>query len=806
MYHVIGTGLTVILLYIISYIFYRLEFFSYQFHKKLWNAILAVAFLVTAIAGIFTALQITYKWDLPYIKAILKWHVEFGIGMAFTGLIHFIWHLSYFRRIFERHNHPVNENLRHQLSSDEISLNLFMVGLVSSAVQLLLMREMLNISGGYELITGIFLGSWLLGSAAGSVMAGSSGLTNIRKINLIFSLSPLVSLTMMFILARMFLSSGETPSFLVSLIYTFLVLLPFCLVSGFTFIRLISIAKSGNDFKPGRSFSTETIGGVTAGILISLLTSGILNTYQLLLLIILFSISYVLLFHFIVNKRNEIFMNVLILIISSVIILSAPDKLFRQILLPGIKVKATHDTPYGNITIGEYKGEKSTYYDQRLLVYNYDVTEREENIHYAMLQCQSPEKVILISGSLGSQLHEILKYPVRKITYIERDPALTGYTAGDSLDKRVLIVNGDAFRYLRRNIDKSDVIILSVPPPSTLQLNRYYTTEFFKAVRNNLVEGGVFMCSPGPGNDYFNKESLTLYSSVYNSLCSVFRYVRPVSGNKLYFIASDKDLSVEFCKLTDMKKISNFYVSRDYLSDDLIAKKTAEMTALMDRGTRMNSSSFPVASYHFQAFNLSRYPGEKTPAIIILIVLFAAPLLMIKKGNMLMYFSASALAGFEIIILLTLQVIVGNMYQLSGLVIASLMAGLAAGSRLRSDAMKSFSKLSNVIVLLGLYTLAGIFYNSIVLIRSEIMAIGLIILSVFITSFMTGLIFNRLTDELKTTGEAASVYSADLAGSALGFILITAIAVPAFGIKKSLFLLALLIFTGFLLGTLRNKL
>ena len=55
------------------------------------------------------------------------------------------------------------------------------------------------------------------------------------------------------------------------------------------------------------------------------------------------------------------------------------------------------------------------------------------------------------------------------------------------------------------------------------------------------------MCSPGPGNDYFNKESINLYSSIFNSLSAVFRNVIPIAGNKLYFIASDKELSVSFC-------------------------------------------------------------------------------------------------------------------------------------------------------------------------------------------------------------------------------------------------------------------
>ena len=137
MYHVIGTGLTAILLYIISYFFYRINYYSFQFHRKLWNTILAIAFLITAVAGVFMALQITYKWDIPFVKTILKWHVEFGIGMAFTGIFHFIWHLSYFGKIFEREQKLIITEEIQILTSSEISLNLFIIGFVSSSIQFL---------------------------------------------------------------------------------------------------------------------------------------------------------------------------------------------------------------------------------------------------------------------------------------------------------------------------------------------------------------------------------------------------------------------------------------------------------------------------------------------------------------------------------------------------------------------------------------------------------------------------------------------------------------------------------------------
>ena len=807
MYHVIGTGLTTILLYLISYFFCRIGYYSLQFHKKLWNSLLAIAFLITALAGVFMALQITYKWDIPIVKSVLKWHVEFGIGMALTGIFHFIWHLSYFTKLFDKQNYSDDNRDIQKLTTSEITTNLFIIGFVSSSIQLLLIREMMNISGGYELITGMFLGSWLIGSAIGATMAGKSQLIDVKKINLIFSFSPVISLLLMFFLSKLFLNTGETPSFLVSMIYTFLVLIPFCLVSGFTFVKLISIAGSVNDYIPGKSFSIETAGGIASGILISLLTSGLLNTYKLLLLIILLSVAYVLLTFCFRNYKEKIFTKIIISFLSIGIIIINPDIFFRQILLSGIKVTGSKDTPYGNITQGIYKGEQSVYYNQRLLAYSDDAIQREEDIHYAMLQSDSPEKVILVSGNLRSHLPEISKYPVSKIIYIERDPALTSseISTADTFPGKLIIANQDAFKYIRSSGDLVDVIILLVPPPSTLLLNRYYTTEFFNAVKKRLTAGGIFMCSPGPGDDYFNKESLNLYSSIYNSLAGVFKNVKPVIGNKLYFVASDKELSVSFCKLAEMRNIKNIYVSSDFLADDLITKKSNEVNLLMDHSIKKNRSAYPIACFHFQSYNFSKNMSEKIPAIVIMTLVFAVPVFSIKRRNLVMYFSASALAGFEIIILLTLQLIIGNMYQLTGLVIAGLMTGMAIGAGMKSSILNSLSFRIKSIILIIFYTGIGLIYNFILALKSGLPAAGIIILSAFLPALLTGHLFRELT--LKPAGPAISsaIYSADLAGSAFGFILMSGIAIPALGIKISIFLLSSLIFAGILFGTNRNK-
>jgi spermidine synthase len=803
MYHVIAIGLTATLLYVISYFLFRIGYYSLLVHRKLWNTILATVFLITALAGLFLALQVSYKWNIPFIKTVLKYHVEFGIGMAFAGLFHTAWHLSYFTGTPVAVKKGSDTSLP-KLTQGRITINLFILGLVSTSIQLLLIREMMNISGGYELVAGTFLCSWLIISALGSSIAGKSGFTEIKKLNLVFSLSPLVSIAFLLLFSELILGTGETPSFLMSILYTFLVLLPFCLISGFTFIKLTAIAAGDSQFVPGKSFSLETTGGIAAGILISSLTSGILNTWQLLLLILVISNSYVLITWFISGRLIKISALAAAILLSILICSTNPDRIFRQVLLGGIEITDTKDTPYGNITSAVYNGEVSKFYNQRLLDYRNDVIEREENVHYAMLQSLAPARVTVISGSPESYLPEIMKYKVEEIISIERDPALSARYLNKEFpfSEKLRIINDDAFRYITRQNQKSDVILLLAPPPSTLLLNRFYTTDFFSEIKQNLTEGGVFMCSPGSYDNYMNNESIKLCSSVFNSLSQEFKCVLPIAGNKLFFIASDKELSSSICRLAETGKIENSYVNSDFLADDLIKAKSDEILSLMNLSIRQNKLTFPLACFYFQSYNLTKNLNEKTPAIIILVLLFALPVIFITRRNRVMYFTASALAGFEIIILAVLQLTLGNMYQFTGLVMAALMAGLAAGS---GFSLKFLPIRTKGLILFILYLLSGLCLNYVIILRSTPLVMALLLIASFIPAFFTGNMFRDLTQADNQMKGPAATYAADLTGSAFGLMSVSAICIPAFGIKGSLFLLSLLIFTGFLFGTVKNK-
>lgn len=797
MYHVINTGLTALILYLLSLFLYRSGIYTLDLHRKIWNSLLAVTFSITSLAGLFLALQINYKWDIPFTKTILKWHVETGIGMSLSGLFHLLWHRKYLSSILRRKTRETSSVIQSESRNHDIGTNLFITGFISSTVQLLLLKEVMNIAGGNELISGAYLSSWLLGSAAGSRLASSSPLNDLKKINLFFATGPLISLFLIILLSGLFLDPGESPSFLPAVVFTLLVLTPFTLISGFTFIKLLSFASSQRVL-PGTSFSIETAGGIIAGISVTILSGGMLNTYQIFFLAVIMGLAYTVLSFFNIRKREALLFRIIVLAVSASVVILSPDIVIRDLLLRGINVTATKDTPYGNITTGEYLGERSIYYDQRLLIYNNDAAESEEDIHYAMLQTNNPASVLLISGPPGSRLKEIMKYNVKKVVYVERDPALAGINLEILEHDSALLVfeNRDAFSYIKDTKEKFDAVIMLLPPPSSLSLNRFYSVGFYKGVKGKMNPGAVFACSPGVNPNYFNKEAVRLYSSVFNSMKEEFANVIPISGNKLYFIASDSNLTTSVSSLVQEKGLQNVYVGPDYLSDDLIGAKSEEILSLIDPGVRSNSSERPVACFHYQSFHLSKDPGQKIPAFLILAILVIISAVNVRKNTSIMYFSAFALAGYEIILLLVLQLTVGNMYQATGLILAGLMAGLAAGAGVKTNLMlrRKILVLSGALVMI--YLIAGLLTGAVINIQNNILITVILIIMGFIPAAVTGFFFRELTLPEITTAGPSKIYSSDLAGSALGFLLFSGFMVPLLGITYSLFILPLLILSG----------
>ena len=69
-------------------------------HRKIWNVVLLITFLVSASFGLLLAISISSGIRLSFYADLLFWHVEFGIAMAIISLIHIAWHWNYYKKIF----------------------------------------------------------------------------------------------------------------------------------------------------------------------------------------------------------------------------------------------------------------------------------------------------------------------------------------------------------------------------------------------------------------------------------------------------------------------------------------------------------------------------------------------------------------------------------------------------------------------------------------------------------------------------------------------------------------------------------
>jgi hypothetical protein len=87
--------------YFLSIILYRTRIYNKRTHRRIWNGLLLITFLVSGILGLVLVIQINYQIFFEYFFTFLQWHVDFGIGMAWIAIFHVIWHFKYFRNIFK---------------------------------------------------------------------------------------------------------------------------------------------------------------------------------------------------------------------------------------------------------------------------------------------------------------------------------------------------------------------------------------------------------------------------------------------------------------------------------------------------------------------------------------------------------------------------------------------------------------------------------------------------------------------------------------------------------------------------------
>lgn len=95
-YHFVTVSLFVIFSYSLTLYLQKFGKISLFWHRKLWNSVLLVSFLLSGIIGLCMTFAIEFDFPLRLYSLILWLHVEAGIVMAIVSIFHIVWHLRYY--------------------------------------------------------------------------------------------------------------------------------------------------------------------------------------------------------------------------------------------------------------------------------------------------------------------------------------------------------------------------------------------------------------------------------------------------------------------------------------------------------------------------------------------------------------------------------------------------------------------------------------------------------------------------------------------------------------------------------------
>ncbi len=664
--------------------------------------------------------------------------------------------------------------------------------------QILLLREFLSVFQGNELVLGVVLAIWMILTGLGSFLGKFTPRVAARRdffpaALLVLGLLPSLAVFLLRSLRNVLFLPGSMLGLTEVLWSGALLLFPFCLLSGFLFVTAVSLA-AGRAGRPviGLLYSWESLGSAAGGILFGVLFAGVLETFQALYLLLLGSA----IASAAVARREGVRVPAAALAAAAggaaVLFFAHPDLATRRYLFPGQEIIDFGDTPYGNLTVTR-QGEQLNFFQNASLLFSTgDVVANEETVHFALAQRAASTRVLLLTGGISGTTQEILKYGVERIDYVEVDPRLisTGKKYTQSLeDARVRVITGDPRMYVRSTPEIYDAALVALPDPATAQVNRCYTEEFFRDLARVVPDSGVISISLLPAADYLGGEARSVSSALYATLRRVFPHVTVVPGDRNYFLASGAPLDVHIASLIRQRGIRTAYVNGDYLDDAQLAERSAAFLAGLDPASEVNSDFRPVCYYRQVGYWLSHFGAG--PALWIGLV-FLVPALMLRRLSVVgvgIFAGGAVASGLEIVLLLAYQVMYGSLYQMTGMVIASFMAGLAAGSfavRRRRGTLGGFAiiqiALAAVCVLLpaGFRVLQGSGLPG-AAVHAVFMA------AAFLIAVLIGMEFAAASalGSGSARDTASALYGLDLAGSAAGALAASMGAIPMLGILNT---------------------
>ena len=706
---------------------------------------------------------------------------------------------------------------KRKIQMSKLKFNIIILGGSSVIAQLLLFREIYSVIFSNELIFGVMLSLWLMLCGLGTYIGNTVGIKNnnriLRLLHILLALFPIMSIFGIRFSRAYLFESGIMLSLPEITIFSLFWLAPICIVSGMALVQYS--VKIGGNSKISLVYLLDLIGAGIGGILFYFLFILIFDSIDALYLILFVNIISALLLSKNNNKNKLILFGILTIVSISVFILNQSG-LSHQILFSEQNIEVVEDTPYGRLVITKTEEQYNFFENSSLLFSTNAMMENEEAIHFSLLQLDSVNSVLLISGGIAGKTNEILKYKPKVIDYTELNSNIFKYqkfSHSDMNSDSIFIYEIDGRKFVKNSEKKYDAILINVPSPSNAQLNRYYTIEFFQQAKRIMKNNSILSINLPATVNYVSSEENNIHSVIYNTLKKVFKNVLIIPGIKNYFLASDKQLSFDILKNIEYRNIDNQYVNSYYYDIMSVESRADYIICNIDTNAVINRDFQPTAYYNHIKYWLSYFGGID----IIILILFLFPIVIYafraNPVNFGLFAGGFTISSVEFVLIISFQIIYGCAYEFIAIIFSVFMFGLAFGaflsSRIKTKPVSLYRKL--LILPIVFLVVLPFILGHIAILNNEAIIISIFIILVVIISVIGGMQFpvaGKLLsrhDNRNNKAIARETFSADYFGASFGAVLTGTILIPLLNLQLACYVIGSVCLLAYIVFLLKGK-
>lgn len=662
-------------------------------------------------------------------------------------------------------------------------------GITSVAAQVAVLREFLTVFNGNEFTVSIILFSWLACGGAGTLLAAVTGPVfrgdKIKSLIRLSGAAGTLSVAQVLIIRKLFTLvyiPGLSHGFYSSFFFILAAIAPLAILIGFLLPFSFQVIRERNPGMEGpRIYLADAIGDAMGGLVFTFVLIRYFSPVQA-----VFAAACTLVASLILPALKSGYFKtclgtaLVFFLVGLACIRIEP----LTLTVPGGQVVQSQETEYGRVMVARTGSEYTFYSDGIPLFSTSNAIMAEETAHYPLCQRSRINRVLSIA-TVSGLFPEIAKHAPQAIDYVELDPGVSDALTRFGFVRQVpglTTINTDAIQFIHQTSHVYSAVLVSLPPPDTFQLNRFYTLEFFTSVKSILEHQGMVSLSLPPLPMFITDAQKQILSTLHATLKQVFQEVLFIPGEQTVIIASDMPLSLDIPGLLAEKGITTLFAGPGFRGTVSPMRLEDLAQAISAKGS-INRDYSPTLVIDVFKHWFETFDTDMTWFIVTVAAVFTGYLLWAGPMERVLFTTGATLMGMESLVILVYQIAFGNLYTRIGLVVSVFLVGLIPGAWLGIRFLRRYPHLSMgpVLAAEGFICALTLLFPILLTLGSpgEMVLLGYGLILSGVCAFQAAMVFNTYKD---TSQSVIRVISSDLIGASIAPLLFTLVMVPFFGI------------------------